>query len=139
MQRASQNITIAQSDRPFTIAFGSCYGLYEFKSSVFKTIADTSDLFVWLGDVAYLDTHTWYFKFSTTSEEYIRGRFQLTRQAEGYSDIKHVIGVWDDHDFGINDSGAELEDKKRNRELFLDFIDEPMDTDRRLQKDTPIY
>ena len=94
---------------------------------------------MWLGDVAYLDTHTWYFKFSTTSEEYIRGRFQLTRQAEGYSDIKQVIGVWDDHDFGINDSVAELEDKKRNRELFLDFLDEPMDTDRRLQKDTPIY
>jgi alkaline phosphatase D len=50
-----------------------------------------------------------------------------------------VIGVWDDHDFGIENAGDELVEKKRNRDLFLDFLDEPMDTDRRLQKDTPIY
>jgi alkaline phosphatase D len=43
-----------------------------------------------------------------------------------------VIGVWDDHDFGLNDAGSSFIHKQRNREPFLDFIGEPKNTDRRL-------
>lgn len=50
-----------------------------------------------------------------------------------------MIGVWDDHDFGTNDGGRLFEHKKRNRVAFLDFLDEPADSERRLQDDTPIY
>jgi alkaline phosphatase D len=50
-----------------------------------------------------------------------------------------VIGVWDDHDYGLNDAGTEMPFKQRNRELWLDFINEPADSDRRLQSDTPIH
>jgi alkaline phosphatase D len=64
-------------------------------------------------------------------EEYIRQRFRMTKEAKGYKDIKRVIGVWDDHDYGINDADSNFEDKIRNRDIFLDFLDEPADTDRR--------
>ena len=50
-----------------------------------------------------------------------------------------MIGIWDDHDFGKNDGGKELKDKDKNRNLWLDFIDEPADSERRLQTGTTIH
>ena len=43
-----------------------------------------------------------------------------------------IIGVWDDHDMGKNDGGSEFAFKDRNRDIFLDFIGEPKDSERRL-------
>ncbi len=70
--------------------------------------------------------------FSLMSEEYVKERYKKTKQAVGYYDLKRVIGVWDDHDYGSNDAGSEMTDKHRNRGLFLDFIGEPSDSERRL-------
>lgn len=36
-----------------------------------------------------------------------------------------VIGVWDDHDYGINDGGKDFFLKNITRDIFLDFIKEP--------------
>lgn len=47
--------------------------------------------------------------------------------------------MWDDHDYGANDAGRDFKEKKRNRKHFLDFLDEPADSERRLQDDTPIH
>jgi len=63
----------------------------------------------------------------------------MTKEAPGYKDLKRVIGIWDDHDYGLNDSGIEFPNKDINRDLWLDFIDEPEHTDRRTQKGTPIH
>jgi alkaline phosphatase D len=63
----------------------------------------------------------------------------MTKTAPGYAYLKRVVGVWDDHDYGSNDAGRELVERDRNRKLFLDFLDEPVDTDRRLQEGTPIH
>lgn len=56
--RGAQEIVIppsAHSDQ-LHIAFGSCYGIFGWESRIFETIAaDEPDLFIWLGDVAYLD------------------------------------------------------------------------------------
>jgi alkaline phosphatase D len=64
--------------------------------------------------------------------DYVKQRLDLTKTAVGYSQLKRVIGVWDDHDYGANNADRTLEVKKVNRELFLDFIDEPHNTQRRL-------
>ena len=50
-----------------------------------------------------------------------------------------VLGVWDDHDYGINDGGAEFARKDEMRDVFLDFVDEPLDSPRRLDKYSPIH
>ena len=50
-----------------------------------------------------------------------------------------VVGVWDDHDFGLNDGGSDFARKDRYREMFLDFIQEPMESQRRRDKDNGIY
>jgi alkaline phosphatase D len=42
-----------------------------------------------------------------------------------------MLAVWDDHDYGINDGGANFKYKVEAQKLFLDFFDEPADSVRR--------
>lgn len=59
-----------------------------------------------------------------------------------YTDMQkyvQVIGVWDDHDFGSNNGGGDLPSKDIMRDVFLDFIKEPLDSDRRLQTGTGTF
>lgn len=88
------------------------------------------DMFVWLGDVAYVDSDEMLFR--TMPLEYVQKRYDDTLGAKGYDKLKRVVGIWDDHDYGQNDAGKEMVDRDRNREIFLDFIKEPSDSDRRL-------
>jgi alkaline phosphatase D len=50
-----------------------------------------------------------------------------------------IVGVWDDHDYGFNNEGINFRQKHTTRELWLDFIDEPVNSERRLQRGTAIY
>lgn len=50
-----------------------------------------------------------------------------------------MIGVWDDHDYGANNAGYKLKTKHTQREIYLDFIGEPQNTQRRLERDRGIY
>ena len=78
-----------------------------------------------------------------TSSDYAKERFRMTKEdAPGYARMRElaiVLGTWDDHDFGANDADRTFPLKDENRELFLDFIDEPEDSERRMQKHTPIH
>ena len=49
-----------------------------------------------------------------------------------------LIGVWDDHDYGVNDGDNKFVNKHITRDIFLDFVNEPVDSPRRLQKNTTI-
>ena len=78
----------------------------------------------------------------STSTEHAKKRFADTLADSGYRSLRQntkIIGVWDDNDMGKNGGGAEFKLKDRNREIFLDFIGEDKDTERRLQKGTPIH
>ncbi len=50
-----------------------------------------------------------------------------------------VIGVWDDHDYGINDGDMTYPNKLETRDIFLDFVDEPNDSPRRLDKNSTMH
>lgn len=43
-----------------------------------------------------------------------------------------IIGVWDDHDYGKNNGGLEYQRKNEMRKLYLDFIEEPLNSSRYL-------
>lgn len=45
-----------------------------------------------------------------------------------------VIGIWDDHDYGINDGDRLYRHKDESQQLFLDFIGEPDSSPRRSQR-----
>lgn len=42
-----------------------------------------------------------------------------------------LIGIWDDHDYGISDGDGSFKHKEWFREKYLDFLDEPTDSKRR--------
>ena len=135
--RRAQHIVVPDDGKDLMISFGSCYGIYDRQSQIFEQIAPLSDLFIWLGDVAYVDGTFPFFK--AMDQDHVVKRLQDTQNSSGYKDLKRVIGVWDDHDYGFNDIGSEFVNKIRNRKLFLDFIGEPQDSDRYRDTDSAIY
>jgi alkaline phosphatase D len=112
-------------------------------STIFESITrEDADFFIWMGDAAYLDTDQDSEENTSVGEVEARSRYQDTKNSAGYSDLEkksQILGVWDDHDFGHDNAGKELKAKNVNREIFLDFIGEPVDSERRTQKNTPIY
>jgi alkaline phosphatase D len=82
-----------------------------------------------LGDVAYLD-FLGYIDVSSFNHT-----FQLTKTLDDYQVLRSstpIVGIWDDHDYGKNNEGINFEHKNTTRELWLDFIDEPLDSERRV-------
>ena len=75
--------------------------------------------------------------------EYVKQRYENAKNYPHYKEMQElgtkVLGVWDDHDYGINDGGAEFLRKDEMREVFLDFIGEPKDSPRSLDKFSPIH
>ena len=53
--------------------------------------------------------------------------------------MTQIVGVWDDHDYGLNNAGIDFEYKDRNREFYLDFLGEAVDSERRTQTGTPLH
>lgn len=45
-----------------------------------------------------------------------------------------IIGIWDDHEYGMSNGDASNPHKEWFREKFLDFLDEPDDSPRRTRK-----
>jgi len=41
-----------------------------------------------------------------------------------------VFGTWDDHDYGVNNGEKDFRYKKRNRKMYMDFLNEPTDSER---------
>lgn len=39
--------------------------------------------------------------------------------------VPKIIGVWDDHDYGLNNGNKYFKRKELVRDIFLDFLDEP--------------
>jgi alkaline phosphatase D len=42
-----------------------------------------------------------------------------------------ILATWDDHDYGVNDGGAEYPRRAESQQVFLDFFNEPQDSPRR--------
>lgn len=136
-----QYSVLAVSDRKLTtrnknkavIAFGSCNNYKQDKNpQIFHRIAETDpDLWIWTGDVAYLSTNE---KNETKNQE----EFNLSKNTEAYTALRSkvpIIGIWDDHDFGVNNGDKYYKFKERNRQLYLDYLDEPKDSIRRSRPD----
>ena len=108
------NIPVKEDGKNFLrIAFGTCYGIWDYESNIFEKIADEKpDVWIWLGDVAYVDNPK---TFVGMPAEYVSERLRQTKEdAPGYSRMRessHVIGVWDDHDFGTDNGSKDFKFK----------------------------
>eukprot|EP01116_Phalansterium_solitarium_P009924 TRINITY_DN24274_c0_g1_i1.p1 TRINITY_DN24274_c0_g1~~TRINITY_DN24274_c0_g1_i1.p1 ORF type:complete len:408 (-),score=71.52 TRINITY_DN24274_c0_g1_i1:20-1243(-) len=110
------------------IVFGSCNKDDRPQPLWDPIAAFKPDVFIWLGDVIYGDTLKFPLRITPNSAEYIRAKFERQKLLPAYQQIvssTHVIGTWDDHDFGLNNAGRDWALKEQTRQMFLDFVDEP--------------
>jgi len=118
------NYSLAMS----TIALGSCNWEHS-PQPMWSVLSERNpDLFIWLGDNVYGDTE---------DMSVLEGRYTQQKSIHDYklfSENRPIIGVWDDHDYGADNSGAEYPKKEESQQLFLDFFNVPQDSPRRVQK-----
>ena len=111
------------------IAFGSC-NTSEREIPILDQIAsEEPDLFMYVGDNVYGDAYSWNPDLVELREAYHmladRPEFQRLRTAVP------MLATWDDHDYGLNDSGAVFPYKGFAETLFEDFWRVPQDDPRR--------
>lgn len=111
------------------IAFGSCshQGMVKDQSqAIWKPIlANKPDLFLFLGDNIYSDTYDNTNKWK---------KYLQLGALPGFKALKKMcpmLATWDDHDYGLNDSGAEFREKVVSQKLFMDFWGVPEKSPRR--------
>src|SRR3546814_10928491 len=67
----------------------------------------------------------------------LRRKYAMLGAEPGFQRLRaaaSVVGTWDDHDYGRNDAGAEYPMKRESKQIFLDFFDEPRDSERRTRE-----
>jgi alkaline phosphatase D len=107
------------------IAFGSC-ARQDRPQPIWDAVVETKpQLFLFLGDNIYADTE---------DMEVMRAKYQLLGKQPGFQKLKKtcpVLATWDDHDYGVNDGGADYPKKREAQQVFLDFFEVPQDDVRR--------
>ena len=125
------------------IAFGSCAFQWA-EQPIWNGInATRPDLFLFLGDAIYGD---WDGEklFVPTQESLLRD-WQLLGAKPGFLELRQrtpVLATWDNHDYGTRSGGAEFPLKDMSKRIFLDFFDEPQDSERRSRSgiyDSKVY
>ena len=113
------------SQNKFSISFGSC--LHQDKDKkILETLSKSKpDVFITMGDIIYKDSLNPLDK---------KIEYDNLKNSTFYNNLyksTKILGTWDDHDYGINDSGSEYPEKISSQKLFLDFLDEPLASERR--------
>lgn len=114
----AQQADVASSKEIIRIAFGSCSQQDLSDNQLWKEVNATGpDLWIWLGDNIYGDT---------TDMNIMKAKYDLQKSHPDYKQLlerTNVIGIWDDHDFGVNDGGKEFPAKDQSKEMLFDFLD----------------
>ncbi len=114
-----------------TIAFGSC-NRAELDQSYWPVIqAQNPDLWLWLGDIIYADTE---------DMAAMAAMYQRQKNEPNYRRFREtvpVLGVWDDHDYGVNDGDKRYPRKTESKQLLLNFLD--VDSSAAVQKRDGVY
>lgn len=115
------------------IAFGSCVHQDKPQPIWDAVSAAKPDLFLLIGDAVYHDVIVDKSrKNDTLAEKYARFNAQPTFKK--LRESCPLLGTWDDHDYGMNDAGAEYPKKKESQQAWLDFLGVPADSPRRTQE-----
>jgi len=105
------------------IAFGSCLSEKE-DQTIWTTIAaENPDAFIFMGDNVYGDAYRSDQLFSDPSMPKMRGAYNELAQSTPFANFRAqvpVMPIWDDHDYGVNDGGADYLFKDQAKELFLE-------------------
>jgi len=113
------------------IAFGSCAD-QDKPLPIFETIAAARpELMLFLGDTMYADLD----RRVEVTPQVIRDKYTQLSRLPSFQKLQaacpRMLGTWDDHDYGINDAGAEWKHKAEAQQALLDFYKVPPDDPRR--------
>jgi alkaline phosphatase D len=118
----------AQGAAPLTrIAFGSCMHQGRPQPIWDSVLAYKPELFLFMGDNVYGD-------FASSSATQLKDAYAKARAIESYATLKRTVphlAIWDDHDYGQNDGGADFPYKAEAKEEFFNFFDVPASDPRR--------
>jgi len=116
------------------IAFGSCNRETN-DQTIWTTIkAENPDLFLFLGDNVYGDPWTSDPLFADPTMPKMRESYNTLAKSEQFASLRQdvpVMTTWDDHDYGVNDGGAEYLYKDLSQALYLDAWNVAADDERR--------
>jgi alkaline phosphatase D len=121
------------------IAFGSCIRQMR-DAPLLDIIVDAKpDLFLMIGDVIYPDINDeetapldpWPVENSIQKIEQTYSQIAAKPEFQNLQTNIPMMAVWDDHDYGINDGSGDFIFKDESQKLFLDFFNEPSNSQRR--------
>ena len=121
----AQSVTRGDSPQISRILFGSCAQQDRPIPILATIVKHKPELFIFMGDNIYADTR---------NMDVMRRKYETLRKQPGFLQLWRscpVLATWDDHDYGVNDGGAEYEQKRESERLFLDFWGVPQDAPRR--------
>ncbi len=104
------------------ITFGSCNKLDKPQMMWDAVAANNPNLWIWLGDIIYADT---------SDMKALWAHYKRLKTNPFYRKVAsktQVIGVYDDHDFGVNDCGGGYPMKKQSKKILMDFLDVPLNS-----------
>ena len=106
---------ISPSTRLTRIAFGSCAD-QERPQPIWRAIlAVRPQLFLFIGDNIYGDTE---------DMAEMRAKYRQLAAIPGFARLRRqvpILATWDDHDYGLNDGGADFAGRVASQNEFLDF------------------
>ncbi|MGL4362017.1 MAG: alkaline phosphatase D family protein, partial [Cellulosilyticaceae bacterium] len=102
-------------DRPGK-PYGGNYEIFE------NLAAQKADMMLWLGDNTYYREVDWY---SKTGMAYRYTHTRALPQMQKLLSTGIHLAIWDDHDYGPNDSDRRFVGKEISREVFMDFWANP--------------
>jgi alkaline phosphatase D len=119
-------VPMARSAEPVTrIALGSCAD-QDKPQPIWEAIVEKRpELFLFLGDNVYADTE---------DMEEMRRIYSKLGAVPGYRKLKAacpVLAIWDDHDYGVNDGGAEYPMRAEAEKVYEEFFEIPADAPSR--------
>ena len=108
----------------YRVAFGSCAYQGHDLPIFHEVIRHKPNVFVFLGDNIYGDTN---------DMDVLRQKYQQLGNKPSYIALKksaEILATWDDHDYGRNDAGKHYPHKEESKQVFLEFFEEPRDSER---------
>ncbi len=110
--------------KPIKIGLGSCLD-QDYPQPIWQSIKEEDlNYFIFLGDNVYGDT-------PSGSLRKMKSAYDKQKKVlPDFLDDISIFSIWDDHDYGINDGGADYRFKRKAQELYIDFWDIPKEDDR---------
>ncbi|QQS46094.1 MAG: alkaline phosphatase family protein [Acidobacteriota bacterium] len=107
------------------IAFGSCATQDRPQPIWDSILATRPEIFLFIGDNIYGDTE---------DMSVMRAKYDLLDAIPGFRRLSRrvpILATWDDHDYGLNDGGANYPKRAESQQVMLDFFGIPAGSPRR--------